>query len=809
MANETDRQVLWTIMDLYRGLGLSASFNGNKSEGELLVLFASLTYLRQHNSLIVKPEKEVLDSELLICSEKGICICCAADVADETCNEEFIKLLKFTLVQFKFADKKEIIIELANVLNHIELEENEWLKFFDDFLYSFPGRSRGEFTQPHELSELANYLLDSKARHFFDPFGGVMDFATTIVKGIDYRYTANEINVSVRDIAMFRLALGGFLNQCIINHRSSENWIGSDERFDAIITNPPFGMRMQVWDGNETVNENAELMALKRFEDTTYHNGELITVVPISFLYGEAARTRLLREKLTKKNLLDCIIQLPGGIFPHTGLVTAIVVLKKQREKGQRIKFIDASTCYIKDEQRNVLDVEAIKRLYEEGRLEVTTEELLNQNCSWDVQWYWNRLTAEFSQGYTVVKLSDVLGPARVTRRYSETMGRFVSVGSLPSDYFSCEKSPEDFPEKESIANAYKLTEPAILVSTVGAPRPTYCKASEELPVFVKTDVCAFKITNKTIHEGYLCMELAKRLIPTAGALYPRLSRTQILETFVEFPSLDGERSYVEQKNIFDEARLTAGLSKVKEEWLEALLEKRKHEYIEEVRNRKHDMKTPMGQMRSTLKLLDSLANQITGEPAEKLRLYVQRQKRAMDTLSEIVSHIADEEVFATPEPINLGDVLSSCQTATEKYVVAYYPDEAVLKEAGLTKPMVMMGKSDLLRLVQNIIGNAIERGFVDDYPEYSLNISLTIKKGFYIIDFSNNGRPLPEGMTKERYGMKGVKGKGSDGEGKGGYIVKSITEHYGGDYDVYSQQFAGMWFTHVIVKLPIYQDNE
>jgi len=122
---------------------------------------------------------------------------------------------------------------------------------------------------------------------------------------------------------------------------------------------------------------------------------------------------------------------------------------------------------------------------------------------------------------------------------------------------------------------------------------------------------------------------------------------------------------------------------------------------------------------------------------------------------------------------------------------------------------MVMMGKSDLLRLVQNIIGNAVERGFVDDYPEYSLNISLTIKKGFYIIDFSNNGRPLPEGMTKERYGMKGVKGKGSDGEGKGGYIVKSITEHYGGDYDVFSQQFAGMWFTHVIVKLPIYQDNE
>lgn len=89
------------------------------------------------------------------------------------------------------------------------------------------------------------------------------------------------------------------------------------------------------------------------------------------------------------------------------------------------------------------------------------------------------------------------------------------------------------------------------------------------------------------------------------------------------------------------------------------------------------------------------------------------------------------------------------------------------------------------------------------------MNISLTIKDGQYFIDFSNNGEPLPDGLTKERYGMKGEKGKDSDGSGTGGYIVKSITEHYGGDYDVYSERFAGMWFTHVIVKLPIYHDNE
>ena len=150
--------------------------------------------------------------------------------------------------------------------------------------------------------------------------------------------------------------------------------------------------------------------------------------------------------------------------------------------------------------------------------------------------------------------------------------------------------------------------------------------------------------------------------------------------------------------------------------------------------------------------------------------------------------------------------MLASAQQKTDKYVVAYYRDEAAFAEAGITKPVVNIGRLDLKRLVQNIVDNAINHGFIGDNPEYSLNITLSIEEGFYVIDFSNNGEPLPEGLTKERYGMKGNPGKGSKGTGTGGYIVKSIVEHYGGDYDIYSQHFVGIDFTHVIVKLPIYQ---
>ena len=63
-----------------------------------------------------------------------------------------------------------------------------------------------------------------------------------------------------------------------------------------------------------------------------------------------------------------------------------------------------------------------------------------------------------------------------------------------------------------------------------------------------------------------------------------------------------------------------------------------------------------------------------------------------------------------------------------------------------------------------------------------------------------NNGKPLPEGIDKERYGMNGVKSKSSSGFGTGGFVVKSITEHYGGDYDIFSRDSAGDYLIRSLI---------
>ena len=136
-------------------------------------------------------------------------------------------------------------------------------------------------------------------------------------------------------------------------------------------------------------------------------------------------------------------------------------------------------------------------------------------------------------------------------------------------------------------------------------------------------------------------------------------------------------------------------------------------------------------------------------------------------------------------------------------------PGEFGLKEenGGYSFPLhwsyTFISPLDFNRMVQNIIENAHKHGFTDPTrTDYKIWINLTIdeKREMYQIDFVNNGNPLPEGMTKVRYGIRGEKAGQTGGTGSGGYIVKSIVTHYGGDYDVFSKEGV----TTVRINLPI-----
>lgn len=96
------------------------------------------------------------------------------------------------------------------------------------------------------------------------------------------------------------------------------------------------------------------------------------------------------------------------------------------------------------------------------------------------------------------------------------------------------------------------------------------------------------------------------------------------------------------------------------------------------------------------------------------------------------------------------------------------------------------------------------------DREDYELRIDLTIDKerNMFQIDFRNNGTPFPLGLTKEFYGRRGKSAGKTKNKGTGGYVVKSICEHFGGDFDIYCDPQSNMPVT-VRIYLPIFRDDE
>lgn len=251
--------------------------------------------------------------------------------------------------------------------------------------------------------------------------------------------------------------------------------------------------------------------------------------------------------------------------------------------------------------------------------------------------------------------------------------------------------------------------------------------------------------------------------------------------------------------------------------------EKMKADYINEVRMRKHDMRPHLRQLASSERLMLHYIDNINNleELKKAMKKQIVSSHDALESISELVDHLSDEERFGEPERVNLNKFFedleinhndndcftleTSCEEAISQIrgeslaeIVEHAQAKGISLEqfvkqynADTNALYVNIAPVDLNRLVNNIVENARRHGFTDkcrnDYY-FSVNVKINNQRNMYQIDFCNNGNPLPVGMTKDRYGLKGEKAGANAGTGSGGYIVRSIVEHYGGDYDVFTK---------------------
>lgn len=271
---------------------------------------------------------------------------------------------------------------------------------------------------------------------------------------------------------------------------------------------------------------------------------------------------------------------------------------------------------------------------------------------------------------------------------------------------------------------------------------------------------------------------------------------------------------------------------------LEDKVQAMKTEYINEVRMRKHDIRPHLRQLASSERLMLHYIDNANDmeELKNNLKSQLEHSHIALSSISTIVDHLSDEEKFGEPEILNIDGILSGIEVNhddSEGFVIKYDCNEDSFRNRGISIPnideqwemarergldivkfikdksqeelplFINIASVDFQRMVSNIIENARRHGFTDmrrgDYY-IGIELSYNSERDMYQIDFTNNGNLLPEGMTKARYGLKGDKAGLAAGSGSGGYIVKSIVNHYGGDYDVFCKD----GITTIRILLPI-----
>lgn len=424
------------VMDLF-----SKAFPKEEDRGFNLKILGALLYFRQHDSLKLKTRNEVDDIDDYNVYQwdsetTDICLCCDRLLicdSDNKNEQAFIDILKEEVDMFWLTvDDADGLFSLVKALNRLDFNEGELLALFDCAIkeYEIVGRA-GNNTIPDGIAKVFKLLLGEEANFIFDPFGGLMGLATELK---EKRFVAHELNNSEKELALIRLALAGVLGQTEIYDGIELGFAPAE--YDAIMTIPPFGGRINMCDDAFNGEEGFEEIALRRFDALTNEHGQLVTIVPVSFLSSESKQIRDLRVHITFNHWLDTIIYLPSGIFANTGLATAIVVLKKNRKGNRDVRYLDATKCFTKQGRINVIDVDSISHLYHEYDMEISLREIKDQSFSWNLQWYLDQKNADFNDAYDIVEIGEVLTQVPLLNKYDEVEGYLIGVSDLSKDVF-------------------------------------------------------------------------------------------------------------------------------------------------------------------------------------------------------------------------------------------------------------------------------------------------------------------------------------------------------------------------------------
>lgn len=296
--------------------------------------------------------------------------------------------------------KNELIVKVMTHLDAIDfhLEDTEADVLGDAYEYligkfaSGAGKKAGEFYTPQQVSSVLAQLVTvgkDKLKSVYDPTCGSGSLLLRVAKQVTEvsRFYGQEMNPTTYNLCRMNMIMHDvhFSKFDVKNEDTLEHPQHIDDRFEAIVANPPFSANWSASPlfmsddrfaayGKLAPSSKADFAFVQHMVHQLDDNGTMAVVLPHGVLFRGAAEGHIRKYFIEDRNYLDAVIGLPANIFYGTSIPTCILVMKKNRANEDNILFIDSSQHFEKIKTQNYLREEDIDKLISTYR-ERTTED--------------------------------------------------------------------------------------------------------------------------------------------------------------------------------------------------------------------------------------------------------------------------------------------------------------------------------------------------------------------------------------------------------------------------------------------------
>lgn len=673
--------------------------------------------------------------------------------------------------------------------------QSNFSQIFDSVLYQISisqGKKGAETIQPKELSQFICNLIDLPDNaSVFNPFAGLASFNIFLPENI--LYYGQELHERTWAIGMLRLMAYGKTTTSVFKKEDSIlSWPSQDKKFDLIISNPPFGVRMnQIFYQERSSFQTVEQFLIASGIESLSNSGKLVVLIPNGFLFRGSLDGHI-REDLINRGLLEMVISLPAGLFHNTGIPVALLVLSKSRDVQKDVKFVDAQDYVLPSNSRNkVLDSARLLSDIKSddtksGKIvSVDIDSIRGNNYNLNVPRY-------FQNPIDGVKLKDILTFVKGSRKDLPEKGKMIRIRDLKDNKLDFNLNLSEVSEVDlTRKNTRRVSQSCLLLAVRWKSlKPTLFDYEGE-DLYLNPEILSFKLNEELVYSEFLVNELHSDYVVgqldsyRQGATIPMIRRDDLLEVVVKLPSLDEQRAKVQGIT-----ELSERIQKLEEE-RNALAHGKSVSQYNEFASLKHTLGRPRQNILDWAdNLICYLEDNLDGlKPLNKgfkdfyetdILAALKEIKRDVNFMTYVLEKGENGLILSNYEKelISISDI-NKIVNELSSNGYNFRIKKQLLKGKDLQNRGVVGNRILLQTLIDNILTNAHKHGFDNKDDGNQLVIELFEVDDNLTLEFRNNGKPFPNKYDRQKFITKYSTADTEKGSGLGGYDIHRIADDF------------------------------